>query len=166
MPLPNIAAILTAIDATQYLGKIVSGYTEYKQVAEQERTKRREIAAWERTTTLGGIVSSYREYQQVAEQERTKRREIDTWEKETIAKINAQRDLLMTYLERSFDERAENFRSLFCVVDRAIAAGNNDQLALALHSITEIAKSSPFKELANLASVRAALDDPDHEWTF
>lgn len=166
MPLPNIAAILTAIDATQCLGKIVSGYTEYKQVAEQERTKRREIAAWERTTSLGGIVSAYREYQQVAEQERTKRREIDAWEKETIAKINAQRDLLMAYLDRSFDERTENFRSLFCVVDRAIAAGNNDQLALALHSITEIAKSSPFKELANLASVRAALDDPDHEWTF
>ncbi|MEH1932842.1 MAG: hypothetical protein V7L14_03750 [Nostoc sp.] len=48
----------------------------------------------------------------------------------------------------------------------AIASGNNDQLALTLNSITEIAKSSPFKDLANLASVRAALDDPDHEWTF
>ena len=48
----------------------------------------------------------------------------------------------------------------------AIAAGNNDQLTLALHSITEIAKSSPFKDLANLASVQAALDNPDHEWTF
>ena len=72
----------------------------------------------------------------------------------------------MEYLDRSFDERAENFRSLFCVVDRALTAGNNEQLALALNSITEIAKSSPFKDLANLASVRAALDDPDHEWTF
>jgi ribonucleotide reductase alpha subunit len=101
-----------------------------------------------------------------AEQEQTKRREIEAWERETITRINAQRDLLMAYLDRSFDERAENFRSLFCVVDRAIATGNNDQLALALHSITEIAKSSPFKELANLASVRAALDDPNHEWSF
>ena len=72
----------------------------------------------------------------------------------------------MAYLDRSFDERAENFRALFSVVDKAIASGNNEQLALTLNSITEIAKSSPFKELANLASVRAALDDPDHEWTF
>ncbi len=115
---------------------------------------------------LQQIVSAYTEYKKVAEQERTKRREIKAWEKETIAKINAQREVLIKYLDRSFDERSENFRSLFCVVDQAIACGNNEQLALALHSITEIAKSSPFKELTNLASVRAALDDPDYEWTF
>ncbi|WP_199302452.1 hypothetical protein [Coleofasciculus sp. FACHB-129] len=115
---------------------------------------------------LRDLVSAYTEYKKVAEEERTKRRDIDAWEKERIAKINAQRDLLMAYLDRSFDERAENFRALFGVVDRAITAGNNEQLALALNSITEIAKSSPFKDLANLASVKVALNDPDHEWTF
>ncbi|MEH2398593.1 hypothetical protein [Nostoc sp.] len=115
---------------------------------------------------LQQMVSAYSEYKIIAEQEQTNRREIEAWEKETITKINAQRELLMAYLDRSFDERAENFRALFAVVDNAIASGNNDQLALTLNSITEIAKSSPFKELANLASVRAALDDPDHEWTF
>ncbi|MCC5628465.1 hypothetical protein LC613_10240 [Nostoc sphaeroides CHAB 2801] len=112
------------------------------------------------------MVSGYTEYKIIAQQEQTKRREIDAWEKETITKINAQRELLMAYLDRSFDERAENFRALFAVVDNAIASGNNEQLALTLNSITEIAKSSPFKDLANLASVRAALDDPDHEWKF
>jgi ribonucleotide reductase alpha subunit len=115
---------------------------------------------------LQQMVSAYTEYKIIAEQEQTKRREIDAWEKETITKINAQRELLMAYLDRSFDERAENFRALFAVVDKAIASGNNDQLALTLNSIIEIAKSSPFKDLANLASVRSALDDPDHEWTF
>ncbi|MBC1222395.1 hypothetical protein GNF10_04190 [Nostoc sp. UCD121] len=115
---------------------------------------------------LQQMVSAYSEYKIIAQQEQTKRQEIETWEKETITKINAQRELLMAYLDRSFDERAENFRALFAVVDNAIASGNNEQLALTLNSITEIAKSSPFKDLANLASVRAALDDPDHEWTF
>ncbi|MEH2367080.1 hypothetical protein [Nostoc sp.] len=115
---------------------------------------------------LQQMVSAYTEYKIIAEQEQTKRREIDVWENETITKINAQRELLMAYLDRSFDERGENFRALFAVVDNAIASGNNEQLALTLNSITEIAKSSPFKDLANLASVRAALDDPDHEWTF
>ncbi|AUB41412.1 hypothetical protein COO91_07460 [Nostoc flagelliforme CCNUN1] len=115
---------------------------------------------------LQQMVSAYAEYKIIAEQEQTKRREIEAWEKETITKINAQRELLMVYLDRSFDERAENFRALFAVVDNAIASGNNEQLALTLNSITEIAKSSPFKDLANLASVRAALDDRDHEWTF
>jgi ribonucleotide reductase alpha subunit len=115
---------------------------------------------------LQQIVSAYTEYKIIAEHEQTKRREIEAWEEVTIAKINAQRDLLMAYLNNSFDERAENFRCLFSVVERAIAVNNNNQLALALDSITELAKSSPFKELANLASVRAALDDPDHEWEF
>ena len=115
---------------------------------------------------LQQMVSAYTEYMKLAEQERTKRREIEAWEKEAIAKINATRDVLIEYLDRSFDERAKNFRALFDVVDRAIAAGNNEQLALALHSITEIALASPFKDLANLTSVRTALDDPNHEWTF
>lgn len=115
---------------------------------------------------LQQVVLAYTDYLKVTEEEQTKRRNIDAWEKETITRINAQRDLLMVYLDRSFDERAKNFRALFAVVDNAIASGNNEQLALTLNSITEIAKSSPFKELANLASVRAALDDPDHEWTF
>jgi len=115
---------------------------------------------------LQQMVSAYTEYKIIAEQEQTKRREIEAWENETITKINAQRDLLMAYLDRSFDERAENFRALFAVVDNAIASGNNEQLTITLNSITEIAKSSPFKDLANLASVRAALDDPNHEWKF
>jgi hypothetical protein len=59
-----------------------------------------------------------------------------------------------------------NFSFLFEKVDQAIAKGDNNQLTLALHSITEIAKSSPFKDFADLKSVTVALDDPDHEWVI
>ena len=48
----------------------------------------------------------------------------------------------------------------------SVAIGDKNQLGLAITSITEIAKSSPFKDLADLTSVRAALDDPDHEGEF
>ena len=116
--------------------------------------------------SLEQMVSAYTEYLTIAEQEKTKRRDIEAWEKEAITRINAQRDLLMTYLEHSFDERAENFSALFGLVDNALSEGDNEQLALALNSITEIAKSSPFSELANLTSVRAALNNPDHVWEF
>jgi hypothetical protein len=112
------------------------------------------------------IVKACTDYLKIAEEERTKRQEIKAWEKATIADINARRDVLIKYLERSFDERANNFRQLFNVVDKAIDNGDNEELALALHSITELAKSSPFKDLANLTSVKAALNDPNHEWTF
>jgi hypothetical protein len=115
---------------------------------------------------LRAIVDAYTEYKIVAEQEQTKRREIAAWEKATVANIQAQRDALIKYLELSFDERAKNFTFLFEKVDQAIADGNPNQLALAINSITEIAKASPFKDLADLSSVRAALDDPDHEWTI
>ena len=115
---------------------------------------------------LRAVVEAYPEYKMVAEEEQTKRRGIEAWEKTTIAQIKAQRDFLIDYLNRSFDERSENFAALFGIVDQAMADGNNAQLGAALHSITELAKSSPFKDLADLASVRAALDDPDHEWTF
>ncbi|MEL6458959.1 MAG: hypothetical protein AAFX46_18195 [Cyanobacteria bacterium J06636_27] len=116
--------------------------------------------------SLQQMVSAYTQYLTIAEQERTKRRDIEAWEKEAITKINAQRDLLITYLERSFDERAENFRALFAVVDNALVSGDNEQLALALNSITEIAKSSPFKDLADLNNVRVALNNPEHVWEF
>jgi ribonucleotide reductase alpha subunit len=115
---------------------------------------------------LKEIVSAYTQYKTITQQEETKRRGIEAWEKTTTTSINAQRDFLMAYLDRSFDERAENFRAYFAVVDQAIASGNNEQLALALNSITEVAKSSPFKDLANLTSFQAALDDPNHVWKF
>lgn len=115
---------------------------------------------------LSEIANAYTDYLKVAEIERTQRREIEANEKVEITKIHAQRDVLMSYLEQSFDERANNFRSLFEVVDQAIANGNNEQLAMALNSIVEIAKSSPFKDLANLNSVRASLNDPNHVWEF
>jgi len=118
------------------------------------------------TECLQEIVLAYTNYMVIAEQEQTKRREFTAWEQTTISRIHEQPDLLIAYLDRSFDERAKNFHSLFCIAEQAIIIGNNEQLALALHSITELAKSSPFKELANLASVKATLKDPDHEWTF
>lgn len=115
---------------------------------------------------LKEIVTAYTDYLKVAEEERTKRCEIKAWEKETLARIKTQRDFLITYLDRSFDERAKNFQALFVVIEQAISTGNNEQLALSLHSLTELAKSSPFQELTNLNSVQAALDDPEHKWEF
>jgi hypothetical protein len=40
----------------------------------------------------------------------------------------------------------------------------NQQLGLALHAVVELAQSSPFKNLADLSTVKAALDDPNHVW--
>ena len=112
------------------------------------------------------IVDSYSRYQEIAQQEETKRRNIAAWEKTTIEEIQSKREILITYLERSFDERAENFKQLFQCLDQAMNTGNNQELTNVLDSIVNIAKSSPFKDLANLHSVQKALDDPEHRWEF
>ncbi|BAY18687.1 hypothetical protein NIES2109_52890 [Nostoc sp. HK-01] len=115
---------------------------------------------------LNDVVQAWTEYLIIAEEEKTKRCEIEAWEKVTLAEIKAKRDFLIGYLEHSFDERADNFQSLFQVVDQAISSGNNQQLGLALSAVVELAKSSPFKNLTDLSTVKAALDDPDHVWEF
>jgi hypothetical protein len=113
---------------------------------------------------LNEVVQAWTEYLKIAEQEKTKRRDIEAWEKVALAEIKAKSDFLVGYLERSFDERAKNFQSLFQIVDQAMLSSDNQQLGLALHSIVELAKSSPFKDLTDLSTVKAALDDPDHVW--
>jgi hypothetical protein len=113
---------------------------------------------------LNEIVQAWSEYSKIAEEETTKRREIDAQEKITLAEVQSKRDFLVGYLERSFDERANNFQSLFKAVDQAMLSGDNQQLSLVLHSIVELAQSSPFKDLADLSTVKTALADPDHVW--
>lgn len=83
-----------------------------------------------------------------------------------IAGIRAQQELLQNYLDRSFDERAENFTRLFDVVDDALATGNMNALALGLESVIKLATSSPFKDLRSIEETSAALTDPSHEWDF
>jgi hypothetical protein len=115
---------------------------------------------------LNEIVQAWSEYSRIAEEETTKRRNIEAWEKVTLAEIQAKRDLLVGYLEQSFDERATNFKSLFQTVDRAMLSGDNQQLGLALHAIRELAQSSPFKDLGDLSKVKTALADSNHVWEF
>lgn len=112
------------------------------------------------------LVDAYTEYQRVAQEERTKRREIAAREKAALATIEQRRDVMVQFLDQAFNERAEIFREFFTLADQAISAGDNDQLAVVLASIVEMAKTSPFKDLADLAKVEAALDDSNHTWEF
>jgi len=174
MSLENSNSTITASDVAQAVGNIaaqtvgsfISTQATNKQVVAQEITKQHLITVGGITTCLNTLTSAYQDYLKIKQQEQTERSKIEAWEKATITKINAQRDFLMAYLQRSFDERAENFRALFRVVDQATTSGNSEQLALALDAINKIVQDSPLKELANLESVRANLNNPNHEWKF
>jgi hypothetical protein len=45
-----------------------------------------------------------------------------------------------------------------------MAAGDTSQTASVLESITDLAKTSPFKELANLEIIVSELKRPDQVW--
>jgi hypothetical protein len=113
---------------------------------------------------LEKVVSAYKEYKIVAEQEATKREEIRARRDVELKRLRGQRELLMRYLERSFDERQENFARLFGLADEALGKGDNTQLGQVLTSITHLAATSPFKALADLGSAREALLDPERDW--
>lgn len=112
------------------------------------------------------VISAYSEYKKIAEEEKTKRAAISAWEKTRLAEIKAQRDFLIGYLEKSFDERKDNFQQLFKLVDQAIENNDNQQLALSLDAIVKLAQSSPFKDLANLDNVMDKLADSNTVWEF
>jgi hypothetical protein len=112
------------------------------------------------------ISTAYTEYRQIQTQETTKRRQIEAWEKVSLKKIKAQRDLLMEYLDRSFDERKENFSNLFKMLDKAAENGDTQSIAIALKSIVDLASNGPFKDIASVDAVRGVLSDPNQDFEF
>jgi hypothetical protein len=99
-----------------------------------------------------------------AEEQETKREEIRAMRDTAIAQVNAMRDVVQTYLEKSFDERASLFAEQFKCVDAALRSGDNEMLSISLNSINTLAASSPFKNLADLNNVTKALTDSNTEW--
>ena len=111
-------------------------------------------------STLGNVAQETIKY---AEDQETKREEIRAMRDASIAHINALKESVQLYLERSFDERKELFSKQFECVDKALELGNIEMLAMSLSAINELAASSPFKNLADVASVQKSLTS-NTEW--
>lgn len=83
-----------------------------------------------------------------------------------IAGVHATRDVLLQYLDRSFDERRKNFDALFGTLDRALADGQLEAAAKTLDAVVALAASSPFKDLADVSKAHKMLKDKSHDWEF
>ena len=97
-------------------------------------------------------------------EEKTKRVELETVAAVEIEKIRSFEKVLVTYLDRSFDERAVNFKRLFSALDTAIASDNLVMVQSTLVAVVQLADSSPFKQLGNIASAKKALAKKGTEW--
>jgi hypothetical protein len=83
---------------------------------------------------------------------------------QAVERIHSVRDVLLTYLDRSFDERRENFSRLFDTLDKALEAGQLDAVAKTLDAVVALAAESPFKALADAATASKILKDKGHDW--
>lgn len=96
--------------------------------------------------------------------EETKRTQIKANMEVEVTRINSISKLLSDYLDKTFDERAELFDNYFRVLDKAIAAGDAALMSATLGSINSLAAMSPFKNLADFATVQQQLRQADTEW--
>lgn len=120
--------------------------------------------------TLGHVMSQLLDaadqWVRVIQEEETRRQEIRSWEATERERIIAHRDVLILGLELTFDERRENFRRLFDNLDVAMRNNDPQSAASVLESITELAKSSPFKDLGNVEFIVNELKQPSRTWTI
>jgi hypothetical protein len=121
--------------------------------------------------TLGNAMDALASLRAVAElikdiqTERTEQTRLREQARVDVERIHAMRDVLMAYLDRSFDERQANFKDLFDRLDTAIATGNTQMATVVLDSVVKLADSSPFKALRDISSARKALTD-SKDWQF
>lgn len=109
------------------------------------------------------LIEATNQWHTVVESEQTRRTAIAADEHKWLAAIEADRTALLTYLDRSFDERASNFRELFSALDKSLAT-DPSKVADILGAITTLAMKSPFNDIADTATVTANLRDQGYEW--
>lgn len=99
-----------------------------------------------------------------SEEQETKRVEINAKKDVAIEKIKTIERCIKEYLDKTFDERRSIFEKEFECIDKALNTGNIELLAISLNSINSLAAQSPFKALADIASVQKNLLDTSTEW--
>ena len=110
------------------------------------------------------ITEDVKEYLVIAEQEQTKRAAITAECEVALARIEAARATFEKFLDRSFDERKQNFESLFSLIEKSMKDGDLKLLQTSLSAVVELARVSPLAEARSLASLQSAMDDTEHEF--
>jgi len=110
------------------------------------------------------LLSDVTDYLGLVETEKTKRLEIQSKYQVEVAKIEALKSSFETFLNRSFEERRQNFEQLFDAVRTSMNKGDMMSLEMSLSAVVELAKTSPLAEVKTLSSLRSAMEDPEHEF--
>lgn len=104
------------------------------------------------------LVSAYKEYKTIHEIESTKREYIRAQRDVSLARINAQKEILETYLVNTFQERRSVIEGLFRELDKGIDSGNDKLIAYAMQGIVSTVQTSP---LQGVSDFMRQLDNPE-----
>ena len=98
------------------------------------------------------LVNAKSENHKITEEEKTKRTNINAMKDVEVKKIQAQKDVLKTYLEGIFSERRYMIEEMFDKLDKGIESDNLELIQMSMSSIVSIAKESPLKQVESLIS--------------
>lgn len=81
-----------------------------------------------------------------------------------IAEIEAQKDVLLTQIERKYDafyfvfnkifeERSETIHKMFDIIDQGIKQNDRDLISLGLQNLSRVVSSSPFANMQQLSGM-------------
>ncbi len=115
---------------------------------------------------VGSLMTMSHEVMKFTEVQKTKRTQINADKEVVLAHIEATSRLLADYLQKTHDERSSVFQKQFEVIDHALKSGDIQELALTLNAMNDLAKSSPFKNLADVGQVQNMLQDDSTEFDF
>jgi len=107
------------------------------------------------TQALDGLkmlLNAKNENHRVTEEEKTKRVNISAMRDVEIEKIQAQKEVLKTYLEGIFSERRDTIEEMFDKLDKGIENNNLELIQMSMSSIVSIAQESPLKQVESLMS--------------
>jgi len=91
------------------------------------------------------ITNAIKEYHIVREQEITKRRAIRVRKEVALEAIRSQKEVILTYIEKTFDERNIIFKEMFEKLDYAIANNDSSLVDKSLTVILSTLQTNPFK---------------------
>ncbi len=142
-----------------------SNYDDKKlQKIQDESMSRALISSTDVMSTINNLLDTVKEVSKFTEEQKTRRTEIRAATEIKIKEINAMKDVIMAYLDKTFDERSLIFKKQFDIIDIALEKGDVNMLSIGLNSINDLAKSSPFKALADINNVKKQLSQKNTTW--
>lgn len=104
-------------------------------------------------------IAAIADYFRTMQMEATKRQAIIANREVLIARITAEKDVLLAYFDHKFAERRAALDEFFELLHHAVASGDNQQLVAALSGILTIIQDNP---LDDFETFKEKFQNPDY----